>query len=311
MILKEPFQSRALKYNNNNTIQTEVNRYIISEYSYLKNGEFLKVKPFEGNGVTLQPVVLYGLSTLEKEIPAFGHPFIHQANNWIAFDARQVVIADSQTQVVRMRNEAEYEFCVKRFVLSGMWAVGRTQSLYSMKMPHLVFADWLANSLTRKFGLGIGDQVKLSVLALIYYAHLFTDNFDHDDLMKLKVRMAAEIVVGDLVDEVFEKAGELNSVEDFCKACYKVTNNVRLQHLDFNVLVSVVSNTWFGLNSQEVVLLSLEHPPTWIALIYAAITQRSFRNSAISKLVETRSKRGAADDFLKELTHLTVEYKGD
>lgn len=313
MILKEPTDFRGLRFGKNPDTMRQIDRYIVSDYSYMESGQLLKLRDFTSDHLTLKPVVLYGLTTVEKDIPHFAHPLVNFNNKWIALDIRQSVSVKQadmgSSSAVGIRNDSEYQLAVQRFVLSGMWAVGKIDAVYGFTFPHLVFGDWLGSNISKKFGLTMGDQVRLTVLALIYYAHLFTDGFTDDDLMKLKLRLKAEIYTDALVDEVYKAAGTLGTLDDFCQACFAVTNNIRLKGFEFPSLVSVLSNNWFGLNASEVVMTALGHPPTWIALVYSSLTQKSFRNSYIAKTTEARNKRGAGDDFLKELTFLTSNYK--
>lgn len=311
MINKDPALCRVSKFHQNPAVKNAVNRYIVAEYAHLKPQELIKIKRFKTETGYLEPVVLYGLSTLETDVPAFAAPYINKDNNWIALDARQLVVSDRQSLTARVKNDADYQFAVQRFVLTGMFYSGKHNSLYNMRLPHIVFADWLSTSLARKFSLDMGDQYKLYILASIYYATLFTDHFGSEELDKLKVVTKSEITVTNIIDQVYNDAGSVNSIDDFCSACYNVTRNVRLQNLDFGVLVSVVSNSWFGLNAQESILLALEHPPTWIAMVYTACTQKSQRNSNVARLADSRGKRGVMDDFLKELVSVTLEYKED
>lgn len=311
MLIKNPAQCRVSGYQQNTGVKNAINKYIVVDYAHLKDKQLLNIKRFKQDNAYLEPVILYGLSSLESDVPALSFPYVNQDNNWIALDLRQSVMVDKNTMTARVKNEGEYQFAVQRFVLSGMWMTGRHESLYNLRLPHVCFADWLANSLTRKFGLDMQDQIKLFVLCSIYYATLFTDHFTSEDLDKIKVVMKSEIAVSSLIDQVYLDAGVLNSLDDFCKACHSVTNNVRLKSLDFNVLVSVLANTWYGVNAQESILMSLEHPPTWIAIVYTSLMQRSYKNSAVSKYVDNRNKRGSGKDFLKELTSVTLDYKGD
>jgi hypothetical protein len=54
----------------------------------------------------------------------------------------------------------------------------------------------------------------------------------------------------------------------------------------------------------ELVLLFLEHPPTWISLIYAALTQKSFNKSFITSITNKLNKREREISFLSLLCYL-------
>ena len=310
MIIKHPYDFRSLQWVDTKDTINEINRYIVADYGYLREREMLKIRPFEGS-VDLKPVVLYGMTAVEKDIPVFNHPLVNTKNEWIALDLRQAVSFDSQEGTVRIRNDGEYQLLVHRFILSGMWAVGKQSAVYGFKFPHLVYGEFISTSLARKFGLHMGDQIRLKVLACLYYASLFTEQLTDDDLTKLRIRLKAEVLVDDILDDVFKERDLMTSLNGFAKACYNVTGNIRLKDMDFNVLVTVFATSWFGLNAKEMVLLSLDHPPTWCALVYACLTQRSFKNAGLAKIVEQRNKKNIGEEYLTELVYYTKTYKAD
>ena len=309
MILNEPYSFRTLKLLNTTETTFNINKYISIDYGFIREKEKIKIKPFEDNYVKLTPVILYGLSDVEKEITPFNHPLVNRDNNWIALDLRNMVKLTSDKENFEVRNDSEYNLAIQRFILTGMWCVGKQSSLYSLKFPHFVFANWLSENLTKKFGLDLNNQLQLRILALIYYSKLFTNEYNDDDFGKLIIRLKEDILVPTLIEEVYEKINELENIDDFCKACYDVTGNIRLKHLDTNVLINTLANNWVGLNGKELVLLSLEHPPTWISLVFASLTQRSFSKNVIGTIVDKLNKRGTGDEFLKALVYLTREYK--
>ena len=311
MILTEPYEFKTLRLLNNTQTIFNINKYIAIDYAFIRNKEKVKIKPFEDDYVTLTPVILYGLSDVEKEITPFNHPIINKEGKWIALDLRNVVKLSADKENFDVRNESEYHLSLQRFILTGMWAVGKQSSLYGLKFPHFCFASWLSENLTKKFGLDLNNQLQLRVLALVYYSKLFTNNYSEEDFGKLIVRLKEDILVPKLIEEVYEKIGELENIEDFCKACYDVTGNIRLKNLDTNVLINTLANNWIGLNGKELVLLSLEHPPTWISLVFAALTQRSFSKNFIGTIVEKHNKKGSGDDFLKALVYMIREHKED
>ena len=308
MIVDHPYAFRGLKWLDNKDTIDAINRYIVTDYSYIKSNEFLKIRPFEGDS-TLKPVVVYGMTDIEKDIPIFAHPLINPKNEWIALDLRQALAFDKEDNQLRIRNEGEYQLLVHRFILSGMWAVGKREAVYGFKFPHLVYGEFVSQSLARKFGLHMGDQIKLKVLACMYYASLFVPTLTDEDLDKLRIRLKNEVLVESLLDEIFTQRDLMDGLDNFGQACYNVTGNIRLKNLDYNVLVTVFATSWFGLNAKEMILLGLDHPPTWCALVYACLTQRSFKNAALAKTVDQRDKRDAGKEFLTELVYHTKNYK--
>lgn len=304
MFLRNPYDFRTLKLLRMGDTIKAINNYIVSEYVFTKDTDLVKIHSFNGNNLYLRGIVLYGKSPLEKDIPVFNHPLLSSGNNWIALDLRQCTKVDKETGKVEVRSTSEFNLAVNRFILSGMWCVDKTSTMYSNPLPLLVYADWMSMNITRVFGLGMGDQVRLFALAAMFYASLFTEAFGKDDIEKLKLKLKKETFADDLIDEISDKVDKLDTIDDFCRLCYEVTGNVRVKNLDYVGLTNILSNNWFGMNANELTSLSIAHPPTWIALVYSALADRGFRNSFVAKIAETRSKRGAGQDFVKEMDNL-------
>lgn len=304
MILKEPYSSKSLKLYNAQSNIAEVNRYITIDYAYIKTKEKLKIKPFTDGRVTINPVILYGLSDTEKSIIPLNHPLYSPSNNWGALDLRNFVKVSNDGTTYEIRNESEYRLTITRFILTSLWYVGNQSSLYSLELAHFAFSSWLSDNLASKFGLDLGDKLKLRVLANIYYARLFKEYPDSDELDMLLIRAKNDGMIPTLFKEVYEQVSDpdaLNSIDDFCRKCYAVTGNVRLKDLDYLVLVNIIQVNWMGANGKELISLALEHPPTWISMVYAAITQRTFKRNYVTTVVERLSKRGNGDAFVKAL----------
>ena len=156
--------------------------------------------------------------------------------------------------------------------------------------------------------LDLNNQLQLRILSLIYYSHLFTDSYDEDDFTKLVIRSKEDIIIPKLIEEIKDRIKDIENIDDFCKACYDVTGNIRLKDLDYSVLINILSNNWIGSNGKELVLLSLEHPPTWLSLVYASLTQRSFKKNFIATVVDKLDKRGKGEEFIQSLFKITSEY---
>lgn len=301
MILRDPYQFKLLQLHQDPRIVNHVNNYIVTEYGYMRENQLLRVKNFETATGILKPVILYGTTSAEKDIPAFHHPLVNEKNNWIALDLRAFVRPSVLGGPLEPRNASDYAMAVSRFILSGMWLSDKQGAMYGLRLAQVSFAEWLSTNLSRKFGLNMAEQVKLFALSALYYANLFTNHFSEDDVTKLKLRLKNEIFAESIIDEIAGDAGKLDNIEEFCVACYSVTKSPRLQGLNLGVLVNVLSNNWFSTQGNELPLLALEHPPTWISMVSACVTTKSYRNSYISKVVEGKNKKGAAEEFNKAL----------
>jgi len=309
MIVQSPYDIRLLKIVNLKDTIYNIDRYIVNDYVYIKEKEKLHLKPFENDTLKLVPVILYGLTVIEKDITPFPHPIINTNNNWIALDLREVVGLTPDKENFTIRNQAEYDLRIQRFILTGLWAIGQQSSIYSLQFPREVFSSWLSDNITRKFGLDITSNVRLKVLAYMYYSSLFVDEFTENEFTKVLIALTKNGLPEDIVKDVYAKIENLNSIDDFIKSTFTVTGNIRLKKLDYISLLSVLTNTWLGLNSKELIILSLEHPPTWVSLVYSSLITRSFSKSYIATLTERLNKRKKGEEFLKELLSITSSVK--
>lgn len=301
MILRDPYEFELLHLFNNTEAVNNINNYIVTEYGYLRDTQLFKPRDIVTHAGVIKPVILYGTTTIEQHIPTFMHPLYSAKNRWVALDLRQLVKKDPDTGRVVMRNASDYSLQTLKFLLSCDWFAGKEAMLYGLKLPHIVYAEWLSTNITRKFGLGMAEQVQIFTLAAVYYSTLFTDNYGGDDVQKLELRLKNEIFAQGLIDEVVQACGKMDSIEDFCSACYKVTQSPRLKGFNASILLNILSNNWFSVGGNELAILSLSHPPTWISLVYASLTTKSYRNCYIAKVTEDKNKRGSGEEFIKAL----------
>jgi len=135
-----------------------------------------------------------------------------------------------------------------------------------LKLPQKAYATWLSDNLSKRFGLNMSEYNMIYTLGLIFYNQLFTN----DPIAKTKEDIfqfiRSDLFVSELYHDTIKRITKLDTIEDFCASLYSVTSNPRLQNVDYSVLTNLVVNNWFGLNSKEMMILSLEHPPTWITI---------------------------------------------
>lgn len=309
MLIQDPYKTKALKPFSIDKIKANLERYILIDWPYLEKKSREKLLPINDEKTILNPVLLYGLSHTEEDIDPFFHAIINLDKKYSAIDLRQVVKADRANMSYDIRNEAEYLHRIHRLILSSVFATEKYDSLASFILAQKAFASWLSDNLMKRFGLNLGEYNLIYILALIYYHQLFTNDPVTKSPQELFTKIRAHIFVPELFHEVFKKINKLDTIDDFCAHLYPVTNNPRLKDLDYTILSNLLINNWYGLNAKELILVSLEHPPTWIALVHIALTQKSFKNSMISTIVEKAAKKGVGEEFLRQFSIFIKNYR--
>lgn len=259
----------------------------------------------ENGGV--KPVFITGSFSSEDKIPLFTHPisiFNFNGNSYLCTDLRLFIRKGDMFDDIekRIRNTTEYDFAKSRAVLNLVWiAEGAGSIKNDLRFCEVVYAAWLSQVISRAFALDFKDQTIVSIMASLFYQNLFgdIDSLSEEDKHKLTVHtMETTKAPSDLVKEVVDKIKPFKDIHDWCEQLNTVLENVRFTKFNAAVLLNAISSSWYGQNAKEILAVSLEHPPTWCAMVYTALKQRTYKNSMVYQVAERMGKRGAADQFL-------------
>ena len=259
----------------------------------------------ENGGV--KPVFITGSFSSEDKIPLFTHPisiFNFNGNSYLCTDLRLFIRKGDMFDDIekRIRNTTEYDFTKSRAVLNLVWiAEGAGSIKNDLRFCEVVYAAWLSQVISRAFALDFKDQTIVSIMASLFYQSLFgdIDSLSEEDKHKLTVHtMETTKAPSDLVKEVVDKIKPFKDIHDWCEQLNTVLENVRFTKFNAAVLLNAISTSWYGQNAKEILAVSLEHPPTWCAMVYTALKQRTYKNSMVYQVAERMGKRGAADQFL-------------
>lgn len=258
------------------------------------------------SSANLKPLTVKIMSRDRLPIPFFYHPILFKTNDgeYLANDVRHFTKYNDVTGVTDIKNKVDYDFITSRFILNYIWIANENKSVLKngLMFAGKIFSFWLSDSIARRYNLDPRDQLTLNILCHFFYQSLFVEEFVFDEMIKQKFAVCtANDLEVDLktIYEVFDKVEELKNIHDFCKAVKETTNNIRLNDFNPVILYTITGTSWYGMNSKEMMAMALEHPPTWISLIYAATTEKSYRNSQLAKTVDRFNRRGAGEMFTK------------
>jgi hypothetical protein len=251
-----------------------------------------------------------------KAVAPFAHPLRIEVSgkSMLVLDARAFTREDRINDQLRITNPNEYEFLTLRGRLTQAWTQGYESDLQSVGVivPQ-VYTRLISEGIVRRLGLNPMDQQYLAVVTAFYYACLFTDeaSLQEHDVAKYAARISRitninTIAVLQILDQLKGEDQELrvlSNIESLVEAIRKVGSSPRLEALNAGLLIQAVGGVWFGANAREMVAVSLEYPPYFIALIYMALTDRTFHGAPLSKLVEQLNKRDAGKDFVRNLAN--------
>ncbi len=162
----------------------------------------------------------------------------------------------------------------------------------------------IGECIARRFALDTAEQATISVLAAYFYAGLFTDDVSFEELEAVKLAGSISRVTNvpaEKIMTILQDLPVIANLVDFCEVCKTKTGSVALTGLNVGVLIAIVGGNWFGTNARENIAVALEHVPTWIMIVAAALREATFKRSVVSKLAQRYDKGGAANNFVKSL----------
>ncbi len=266
------------------------------------------------------PVFITALQDSEEKIPLFAHPYYLKTK-----DGREVLATDMRLYLKKnvfdgnlitlpkaVISQVEFNFARSRVVLNLKWLEDDADTLkLNLHFASAMFGRWMADVLSKAYALDGGDQIIVAIASSYYYQALFNDleRYDEEMLHKWRIHTHKTTNADDkTIQGVFENMPVIKGVSSLIEGIIKTTNNVRLKDLNIVSLLTLIKNSWYGTNSKDIIAIAVEHPPTWMAVVYAATSERSYRSSQIAKIVERVGKRGLADDYMKQYHKVVSEY---
>lgn len=299
MIL-QPYQTTPLGAYNLSRIEKEINVALIEgelrDATTKSNAVYDKVKEIPPSN---------------KVIPQFGHPIAITRGTgetyWV-IDTRPYTSID-RLGVFQVRDHSQHDFMVMRGVLSRIWAEGEQGLFITLgDIAPKAFATWISDNLTRALNLNPQEQQNVAIAAAWYYMGLFEDASEMEDEI---TRRRLSTVIANLTrsnpNTVLELMGEHrtpHNITEFVELLKSGTFSPRLAQMSVGFLYSVLRSSWFSTNDQEMVNVSLEHPPTWITMVYSAFNDRLYHRTFLTKLLQKLDKGQVSKTFTYNLLNM-------
>lgn len=260
----------------------------------------------QGNGVWL---VTPALNT----VPIFTQPITR-----IEMNNRQdvpPVIVDGRALLRQNReggwlvaNHTELQFQNLRGQLQILWMQEGFDKLDLLRigdLPATVFTNWVSKSLSSKLGLDPQQYLNTSVVVAFYYACLHYDeaHFGEDDKLRIASQIArwTRIPVPSVLS-IVDQLSYLENIKALVEALKQYSGSARMEQLSAGLVYALLGGSWF--NNRETVSVALEHPPTFVAFVKAAIELRSYKNTVLAKVTQLAIKGGNDKEFIKNLNFL-------
>lgn len=215
---------------------------------------------------------------------------------WV-LDARPYMRWDRREDSYRLVAENDFAFQCVRLALTQVAQTGDRAAFYRLgDLPGKAFIRWLGQALSQRFNLSLEHQIRVAVIiGFYYYTQMSKSLHLEGEKLILRAKHVARLtgVLPSVALELGEQLGNLATGTDLAQQLAAHSGSVRLQGLKFTDLYTIVSASWIGVHARENVGVALEHIPTWVAMVYASLDEKSYRKTIISQRAANAMPRQA------------------
>lgn len=153
------------------------------------------------------------------------------------------------------------------------------------------YSDLITNAISMAFHCGPDDIVTLRVLgAWLYYSMLSEQEVIGDlELQAVIAKLSRDINIPATYISRYVNGLVYKSVDDFIKDVHEKIDNPTLKGLNIGMFYTTIaknlnSAVWVGLDKMELLSISMEHIPTFIAVLAMCLTEQPFKNAGLTKI---------------------------
>lgn len=229
---------------------------------------------------------------------------------WVV-DARPYMRNERHSGTYRLVAQNDYMFQCIRMALTLQVNQKDSDALLTLgKVPVVTFVRLITHALTNVYQLPLESQIQVSIICAYYYLlqcrseKQITES--ENALLAQKITGMVSIPVNTVM-EIMTELNPMGNVRDLVDAIRQHSKSLRLKDFTFENLFMMVANTWIGVNSRENIGVALEHIPTWIALVYTALDEHSYRKTILAQRAQTAGKQIDIKYFIERTYRLVTE----
>lgn len=231
--------------------------------------------------------------------------FNHGDDTFTIVDMRNSTRWDRVENRPVINNANVFKRDVIRTLLEATWTTDGPQDILNLgHYQTLTFSLWISEMIARRFALDAGQQVKIQLICAFYYLCLFSTEARFDPRRATMIISKATRYHADYILEHIGELGYISNLEALIKTIIDQVQTERLAGFDIQVLIALLSGSWFGPQHSILVGIALEYPPVWVTLLYLGLTDRATRVSGIAKLALRKER----DPITREFVSITGRF---
>ncbi len=231
----------------------------------------------------------------------------------LLIDGRQYLREDRASGLLKSIADNDWHFQSVRMALNlKLLDEGNSFFMGLGDIPARVFGRWISGMLTSKYQLSIESQICALVVATYYYYAMVNPEIREGgtEAREMLVTNVSRVTgaVPDMVFNLLEDLGPLRSIEDLCYALSNNTQQQRTGAIKYQDLIMLLSTSWFGINARENVAISLEHLPTFVAMVFMGLSSSNHKKTVIAQRALSSGRPNEIKSFTDLIFRLSSEY---
>lgn len=309
-----------------NPYETSIGLHFNTKNLELKLSEFL-IKGADTKNLNYEYVIdreidvifITGKNEDEKELPVWNHPLFitdFRGSKKIFVDMRPYVRPKKDEEIININsivtNKLGFDFTIIRVVYIALLYKNKNSIDNISSGLALAFSKWVSSSIKSALYLDVESVIKLEVLTLHYILCKFNDNkLNGDDIDNIyfKISKLHKALKGN-IKYVRETCISINTepkdVVDLANNIRTAVKNPLVKDMTSSMIYNILSTTWFGINPNENITMSLEHIPTLIAIMGTSLESKVLKHSRLSNILNDNKRSIGGDELMKNI-YLTVK----
>ena len=225
--------------------------------------------------------------------------FDYGDDTYIIIDMRTSTRWDRATNKPVISNRALFRRDMVRVLMESMWVGDGPQEILNLGHFQVqIFATWVSELFARRFALDAEQQVRISILAAFYYLCLFTDDKEADLRRFVPIISKVTTTGTAFVIDTLRDIDHIQDLEALLDTIKTSLDTDRLEGVGIDVMITMLSGSWFGPNNAILVGIALEYPPMWNTLLYLSLTDQSVRANGIAKIALRKQRDSMAREYV-------------
>lgn len=277
-----------------------------------------------GNQTNPAVGIITTLTEAEMNIPPLVFPMrvdlpgvsSRKSNEYILVDVRPYLSSAKVNNVneITIRQKDNYDMFVINAILTAAWQKEEKRQGFKFlgSAPMAVYASMISNAIERRFSLDPGEQLSISIVAAAFYSKLFSEESFYSENDKVTITKnihTATRAPTEMIFNVLDQIESMKNIEDMVNVIKTVVPNTRLEALNLGTLVTIINTMWYGPFGKELIVAALEHPPTWVTILYSAFVDRGMKQSGVARVAERYKGSKGGDDFVRHMKVLVANAK--